>query len=162
MFKRTVATAAPAATNESDMARAAEAHGDYVTAVTQLVDDQSEVLFRMVSAAAEQASTAIQHIYVTREARSVTASVGAHAAIFHIEAITDRPQDMGRARTYMTGQARCIVPTPDGTTVEWVLALQRPAANDTAWRRGHTWMDARATQPITEAAVERALRSVFL
>ena len=129
--------------------------------VQQLVDDQSAVLFRMVTAAAAQASTAAQHIDVTHEPRSLTASVGPHAAVFQIELITDRPADMGRAKTYMTGQARCIVPTPDGTVEEWVLALRSTAAGGTGARDTHTWMDARGRQPITEEVVARTLSVVF-
>jgi hypothetical protein len=130
-----------------------------VSAVTQLVDAQSEVLFGMVSAAAAQASTTAQPIAVTRAARSLTASVGAHAAVFRIALITDRPADMGRARAFVAGQARCSVPTPDGTTAEWVLVLQGVGAGD--GRARHAWMDASARTPVTEATVATTLRAFF-
>ena len=95
---------------------------------------------------------------VTREARSLTVSVGKRATILRIETITDRPEDLGRAQAFMTSQARCIVLTPDGTTAEWVLVLQRVGAGDAVSR--HTWMDARAAKPVDAAAVATTLRSL--
>ena len=144
---------------DNDISTATAARGAYVTEVRQLVDDQIDVLFTMATAAAEQASTADQRINVTREARSLTAAVGERTAVLHIEAITDQPADVGRAWTFMTGQARCILPTPDGTTDEWVLALQRLGAGDRVAR--HTWVDAKARLPVTEAAMATTLRSFF-
>lgn len=151
--KHTDAAAALAAAHDGDTAAATAARRDYVTEVTQLVDEQSEVLFRMLCAAAAQ------HITVTRTARSLTASMGAHAAVFRIEAITDRPADMGRARAFATSQARCLLPTSDGTTAEWILVLQSLGTGAGVPR--HNWMDAQAAQPLTEAMMATILRSVF-
>jgi hypothetical protein len=162
MFKHKRGAAALSTANERPPADAAARHTDYVTQVTHLVDDQSAVLFRLVSAAAAQASTAAEHIDVRCEARSLTASAGAHTAVFHVESITDRPEDLGRARTYRGSQARCILSTPDGpaATTGWVLALQR-TAGETGARHAYLWMDARAVQPLTEVVVASALRSIF-
>jgi hypothetical protein len=143
----------------SDTAEATAAHRAYVTEVTRLVDDQSEVLFRMVTTAAERASSGAQHLDVTREARSLTVSVGERTAVFRIEAITDRPAGRGHALAFRRGQARCIPPTADGTTEEWALVLQHLGAGDAVAQ--HTWMDARAQTPVTEAAVVTTLRSFF-
>ena len=153
-----VAPAGHTTMNDGDTAEATAARREYVTEVTQLVDEQSEVLFGMVTAAAEQASSGARRIDVTREARSLTVSVGERATILRIETITDRPEDLGRAQAFMTSQARCIVPTPDGTTAEWVLVLQRVGAGDAVSR--HTWMDARAAKPVDAAAVATTLRSL--
>jgi len=143
--------------NDGDTAEATAARREYVTEVSQLVDEQSEVLFGMVTAAAEQASSGARRIDVTREARTLTVSVGERATILRIETITDRPEDLGRAQAFMTSQARCIVLTPDGTTAEWVLVLQRVGAGDAVSR--HTWMDASA-KPVDAAAVATTLRSL--
>jgi hypothetical protein len=162
MFKYKGGATALSTANERPPADAAARHTDYVTQVTHLVDDQSAVLFRLVSAAA-QASTAAEHIDVRCAARALTASAGAHTAVFHVEAITDRPEDLGRARTYLGSQARCILSTPDGPSAPtgWVLALQRTAAGETGARHAYLWMDARAVQPLTEAVVASTLRSLF-
>lgn len=136
-------------------------HRDYVTEVSHLVDDQSEILFRLVTAAATQVSTAERHIDITHEARSLTASVGTHAAVFRIEVITDRPDDLGRAKTYMVGQARCLLPSAGGPAQEWVLALQRTVAGNSGVGAVHLWMDEGARQPLTEAMVASTLRTVF-
>ncbi len=154
-------TTVPDRISAADTAAATAGHQAYLAEVQQLVDDQSAVLFRLVTAAAAQASTATQPIEVTQETRTLTASVGAHAALFHIEAITDRRTDLGGARTYLTGQARCLVPTPDGTPAEWVLARQRTTAGDTRARGAHTWVDGKAEQPVTEAVVVSRLRALF-
>jgi hypothetical protein len=165
MFKHKGGATALSTANERPPADAAARHTDYVTQVTHLVDDQSAVLFRLVSAAAAQASTAAEHIDVRCAARSLTASAGAHTAVFQVEAITDRPEDLGRARTYLGSQARCILSTPDGPAAPtgWVLALQRNAAGETSTsaRHAYLWMDARAVQPLTEAVVASTLRSLF-
>lgn len=162
MFKRTAAAPAVIIAHESDTAEATAAHGAYLTQVTQLVEEQSAVLCTMVTAAAAQAATADQHITVTRAAHGLTVSVGAQTADLRIEAITDRPADMSRAWTHMEGQARCIVPTADGTPREWVLALQQSASvGDSRVRHTHAWMDAQAVQPVTEAVVVRVLQSLF-
>lgn len=153
--------AVPSQLSAADAAAATAGHSAYLAEVRQLVDDQSAVLFRMVTAAAAQASTAAQHIDVTHGTRSLTASVGPHAAVFQIELITDRAAGMGRAKTFMMGQARCIVPTPDGTVEEWVLALRSMAAGGAGTRGTHTWMDARVRHPITEEVVACTLRAVF-
>lgn len=136
-------------------------HGTYVTAVRQLVDDQVEVLFQMVQVAAVQASHGIQRITVTREARSVTAFVGAQVAVFPIEAVTDRPADQGWAHAFQTGPARCLLPTSGGSPAEWTLVVQRTAPGDSVARPTHIWLDARTPQPVDEAVVAALLRSVF-
>lgn len=162
MFKRTAAAPAVITAQESDTAAATAAHGAYLTQVTQLVEDQSTVLFTMVTAAATHASTADQHITVTRAAHGLTVSVGAQAADLRIEAITAQPADMSRAWTCMAGQARCILPTADGTPSEWVLALQHsPSTGDNGVQHTHAWMDAKAVQPVTEAVVMHLLQSLF-
>lgn len=162
MFKRTAAAPAVITAQGSDTAAASAAHGAYLTQVTQLVEEQSAVLFTLVTTAAAQASTADQHITVTRAAHGLTVSMGAQAADLRIEAITARPADMSRAWSYMGGQARCILPTVDGTPREWVLALQHSASADGGRvRHTHAWMDAKAVQPVTEAMVARMLQSLF-
>ena len=162
MFKRTTAAPAVITAHESDTAEATAAHGAYLTQVTKLVEDQSTVLFTMVTAAAAQASTADQHIAVTRAAHGLTVSVGTQAADLRIEAITDRPADMNRAWSHMGGQARCILPTADGSPTEWVLALQHSASTgDSRVQHAHAWMDAKAVQPVTEAVVVSALHAIF-
>jgi len=96
---------------------------------------------------------------VTRTAQALTASVGAHAATFQVEAITAHPADLSRAQTYPTGQARCLRPQPNGTTDEWVLALQRVGSGDQGAR--YIWTDARTQQPVDEAAVAAQLASLY-
>ena len=143
----------------SDTAEATAASGQYVTEVQQLVEDQLEVLFTMVTAGAARASTGAQHIEVTRQARSLTASAGARTAVFRIEAITDRPKDLRLAARFRTGQARCILPTLDGICEAWELVLQRAGAGGAL--AGHTWMDAGAQKPLNAMAVATTLRSCF-
>jgi hypothetical protein len=135
------------------------AHRKYVTEVQQLVDEQSEVLFSMVTAAAARASLGDQGIEVNREGRALRASVGARAVLFRIEAITERPEDLRLADAFMTGQARCILSRPDGTSDQWVLLLQRVGVGDAVPR--HTWMYLIAKQPVSEAMVTSTLRSLL-
>lgn len=153
--------AMPSPMTAPDTGHATARHRDYVTEVTHLVDAQSEILFRLVTAAATQVSTAAQHIDVTQEARSLTASMGTHTAVFRIEMITDQPDDLGRAKTYMVGQARCLLPSVGGPAQEWVLALQRTVAGNSGVGAVHLWMDEGARQPLTEAMVASTLRTLF-
>src|SRR5690348_15208732 len=129
---------------DGDTPQDATARGAYADQVTQLVEAHRAVLFDLVTAAARRASTGAEPIAVTRTAQDLTASVGAHAATFQVEAITAHPADLSRAQTYPTGQARCLLPQPDGTTDEWVLALQRVGSGDRGAR--HIWVDARTQQ----------------
>ncbi len=163
MFKHKGGATALSTVGARPPADVAARHTDYTMQVTHLVDEQSAVLFGLVSAAAEQTSTAADHIDVRCEARSLTASAGAHTAVFSVESITDRPEDLGRARTYRGSQARCILSTPDGPPAPtgWVLFLQRTAAGETGARPAYLWMDARTVQPLTEVVVASALRSLF-
>src|SRR5690348_5663452 len=116
--------------HDGDTPQDATARGAYTDQVTQLVEAHCAVLFDLVTAAAQRASTGAEPITVTRTAQALTASVGAQAATFQVEAITAHPADLRRAQTYPTGQARCLLPQPDGTTDEWVLALQRVGTGD--------------------------------
>ena len=143
----------------TDTAEATVARGRYVAQVRQLVDDQLAILFTMVTAGAAQASTGIQHIEVTRQARSLTASDGARTAVFIIEAITDRPRDLGVHARFRVGQARCILPPLDGIGVPWELVLQRVGTESIG--AGYAWMDAAARKPLTATAVAATLRSCF-
>ena len=145
--------------NDPNRAEATAGSRAYVSEVQQLVDEQTEILCRLMTAAAARVSTGAQHIDVTRQAHSLTASVCERATDFRIEAITDQPEDLRTAPVFMTCQARCILPTPDGATDEWVLALQAGGAGYAGAR--HSWMYVRTEQPVSEAAVATLLRSCF-
>jgi hypothetical protein len=134
------------------------AREQYVSEVQQLVQDQLEVLFTMVTAGAARVSSGAQHIVVTRQARSLTASTGARTAVFRIEAITDPRKDLGVAVRFSTAQARCILPSA-GDGDEWDLVLQR--SGPAGLLVGHAWMDAGELSPLTAMAVDSTLRSCF-
>lgn len=150
---------AGSAMGESGSAAAAAARRAYVTEVRQLVDEQSEILFSMVTAAAARASIGDRRIEVVRAARSLSASAGTRAVVFRIEAITDQPEDGRLADAFMMGQARCSLPTPNGTSDAWVLLLQRVGAGDAVSR--HAWMHAGAKELVSEAMVTTTLESFF-
>jgi hypothetical protein len=145
----------------SDSAEATARYGQYVAEVQQLVEDQLEVLFTIVTAGAAQASTGDQQIAVTRQARTLTASTVLRTVVFRIEAITDRPTDLRLAARFRTGQARCILPTVDGSgaMAAWELMLQ--GAGVRGARAEYTWMDAGTQKTLTAAAVAATLRSFF-
>lgn len=156
---RALPIAAGSAVDESGSAEAAAARREYVAEVRQLVDEQSEILFSMVTAAAARVSTGDRRIEVVREAHSLSASAGMRAVVFRIDAITDQPEDRRLADVFMMGQARCSLPTPNGTSDAWVLLLQRVGADDAVSR--HAWMHAGAKKPVSEALVATTLRSLF-
>ena len=130
----------------------------YVSEVQQLVQDQLEVLFTMVTAGAARVSSGAQHIEVTRQNRSLTASTGARTAVFRIEAITDPRKDLGVAVRFPTAQARCILPSAGGGE-EWDLVLQRAGSDGRV--EGYAWMDASELNPLTAMAVDSTLRTCF-
>ena|SRR5579871_2044082 len=142
--------------SRSETAEANAAHREYLAETQQLVDEQTEALFRMVSAAAEQSGSAAPAIRVARDERTFTAAAGERSAIFRVEAITDLPEGSDRANEFTTSQARCIVQAPDGTSSEWVL--HRLGAGD-APRYG--WLEAGTEKSIDQAAVSTILRSFF-
>src|SRR5690348_10259694 len=100
--------------HDGDTPQDAPAPGAFADQVTQLVDAHCAVLFDLVTAAAQRASTGTEPLAVMRTAQALTASVGAHAATFQVEAITAHPADLSRAQTSPTGQARCLLPQPQG------------------------------------------------
>ena len=140
------------ATRDAD-ARAAAAHAEYLAEVKQLVDQHFEALAAMVTAAATH-TAAGRHADVTRTNHTLSVTGGDRSVVFTVEAVTDLPEGADRALDFPTGQARCIVQTPDGTTEEWVL--HRAGAGDDIH---YTWVRSGSQEPIGEQDVAALLQS---
>ena len=133
-------------------AHAAAAHEEYLAEVKQLVDQHFEALAAMVTAAATHAAGG--RAGVTRHNHTLTVTGGDRSVVFTVEAVTDLPEGADRARDFPTGQARCIVQAPDGTTAEWVL--HRAGAGDNIH---YTWARSVSQEPIGEQDVAALLQS---
>jgi hypothetical protein len=134
---------------------AAAAHREYLAEAQQLVDQQFEALAAMVSAAATHAAGG-RHADVTRSNHTLTVTSGDRSVVFTVEAVTDLPEGADRARDFPTGQARCIVQTPDSATTEWVL--HRVGAGEDI---RYTWVHSVSQEPIGEQDVAALLQSLF-
>jgi hypothetical protein len=135
--------------------RAAAAHQEYLAEAQQLVDQQFEALATMVTAAGTHAAGG-RHADVTRSHHTLTATSGERSVVFTVEAVTDLPEGADRARDFPTGQARCTVHAPDGTTEEWVL--HRIGAGDDI---RYMWVRSVSEEPIGEQDVAALLQSLF-
>jgi hypothetical protein len=136
-------------------ARAVAAHEEYLAEVKQLVEHHFAALAAMVTAAATQ-TAAGRHADVTRTNHTLTVTGGDRSVIFTVEAVTDLPEGADRALDFPTGQARCIVHAPDGTTEEWVL--RRVGAGEGIH---YTWMRSVSEEPIGEQDVAALLQPLF-
>ena len=136
-------------------ARAAAAHEEYLAEVKQLVEHHFEALAAMVTAAATHAAAG-RHADVTRTNHTLTVTGGDRSVVFTVEAVTDLPEGADRALDFPTGQARCIVQTPDGETREWVL--RRAGAGEDI---RYTWVRSVSQEPIGEQDVAALLHSLF-
>ena len=136
-------------------ARAVAAHEEYLAEVKQLVEHHFEALAAMVTAAATHAAAG-RHADVTRTNHTLTVTGGDRSVVFTVEAVTDLPEGADRALDFPTGQARCIVHAPDGTTEEWVL--RRTGAGEDI---RYTWVRTVSEEPIGEQDVAALLQSLF-
>ena len=135
--------------------RAGAAHEEYLAEVKQLVEHHFEALAAMVTAAATHVAGG-RHVDVRRSNHTLTATSGDRSADFTVEAVTDLPEGADRALDFPTGQARCIVHAPDGTTEEWVL--RRVGAGEGIH---YTWMRSVSEEPIGEQDVAALLQPLF-
>ena len=142
------------ATRDAD-ARAAAAHEEYLAEVKQLVEQHFEALAAMVTAAAIH-TAGDRPADVRRTNHTLTVTGGGRSAVFTVEAVTDLPEGADRALDFPTGQARCTVQIPDGTTEEWVL--RRTGAGEDI---RYTWVRSVSQEPIGEQDVAALLQSLF-
>ena len=142
--------------DDSALADARLAHREYLDEAQRLIDEQVDALFQTIAAAAERIATGARRIGLTRDGHTLTVSANGRAAVFQVEAITDMPDGSDRALKFATGQARCVLQAPDGTTYEWVL--HRASAGDVP---RYAWVQATTEQPIDEEQFAELLRSIL-
>lgn len=146
--------------SDADTTQAEQAHEEYLAETRRLVDEHVTALFEMIDRSVARASgvaAGAQRAGVTRDNHALTVTNGGRGMVFAVEGITDLPEGSDRAQAFTTGQARCIVHAPDGTTTEWVL--HRVGAGDAT--PPYTWINAATGTAITEDDLAALLQPLF-
>lgn len=146
--------------NNDEATRAAMAHAAYLAQTRQLVDAQTEALFGLVTAVLARARAdelAARHADVSRQDHTLTVTNGPCSEVFAVEAISDLPDGANHALLFPTSQARCLIRTSEGRTIEWLLRRDN-AGNST---QAYAWMLAGSDTHLGESEMNGVLRPLL-
>lgn len=129
---------------------ASDDHAAYIAEVRELIHDQVDALFALLTTTVEHTAGASDaHPVVVRGDRTLRLAIDPCPEVFAVQATIDLPEGENRAQMFPAGPARCIVWAPDGIIARWDL---RPVHSDTG-SLNYAWMVAGTETVVTEDEV---------